>query len=200
MIAQLKGIVTKKEARSVIVNVGGVGYRVFVSDDTLHSLPGEASADPAVELWTYLAVRENALDLYGFATESEQIFFEHLIGISGIGPKSALSILNAASISTLEAAVATANPALLSNIPGVGKKNAAKIVLELKGKIVASEETSQTNVHMRSENDAADALKSLGYTEKEARHVLSSLPKDITDATEKVKRALKILGGGQGAE
>ena len=120
------------------------------------------------------------------------IFFEMLIGISGIGPKSAMSILSAAPIETLRAAVSSGDPTHLTSISGIGKKNAEKIVLELKGKLVFTSD-EMTGV-MKDESDVVEALKSLGYSQKEARDALKRIPKEITGTSEKVKHALKVLG------
>jgi len=188
MISHLTGRVLAQRDRLLIIDVQGVGYRVFSTPETIDAV----SRNPdSVSLWTHLAVRENALDLYGFATEEELQFFELLLTISGIGPKSALSILSGAGVETLKNAVASGNAAHLTKISGIGRKNAEKIVLELNGKLVAPSEAETTN--MQTESDAIEALQALGYSQKEAREALKKIPKEITTTSEIVKQALKVL-------
>lgn len=187
MIAQLTGTITHKDVRFVVLSTHGVGYKVFVTGSSMEKLREGKEAT----LWTYLAVREDALDLYGFPTKDEQDFFELLISISGIGPKSALGILNVASIKTLRQAVSSGDTSILTKVSGIGRKNAEKIVLELKGKFEATDE--EFGGSMRDEADAIEALKSLGYAEREAREALTKVSKEIVGTGERVKQALKIL-------
>lgn len=187
MISYISGIVIHKDLKFAIVQTsGGVGYKVFCTTDTLTSLH---EGNPGT-LWVYTAVRENAIDLYGFKDMENLEFFELLLTISGIGPKSAIGILGAASVQALKEAVSTGETAYLVKISGVGKKVAEKIVLELKGK-VSSEKGSGTE--LGGDIDAIEALKSLGYTHKEAKETLEQMPKNISDTTEKIKYALKVL-------
>jgi len=190
MIAHLSGTVIAKNSRFIIVEAGGVGYKAFVTNDTLDYLTKHGQGQAS--LWTYLAVREDALDLYGFVTEDEMHFFELLIGISGIGPKSAMTILSAAGLSTLTTAVASGNSSHLTKISGISKKNAEKIVLELHGKLSTPSEGETQD--LQTESDAVEALKSLGYSQKESRDALKKVPKEITSTSEIVKHALKDLG------
>ena len=131
MIGHLEGTVLKVSDGSCILQTGGVGYKIAPTARALASLRGGERAS----LWTYLAVRENALDLYGFATEDEQRLFELLLTVSGIGPKSALAILDIASVETLRAAISQGNASYLTKVSGVGRKTAEKIVLELRDKV-----------------------------------------------------------------
>jgi Holliday junction DNA helicase RuvA len=189
MIAHLKGTLLSSNLRYIVLDVNGVGYKVFTTNETLEV----ATRNPSeVSLWTYLAVRENALDLYGFATQEEIEFFELLNTISGIGPKSALSILSAAGLETLKSAIASGNASHLTKIAGIGRKNAEKIVLELHGKLSAVSEADGQNLQTGS--DAIEALQSLGYSQKEARDAIKKVPKELTATNEIVKHALKILG------
>ena len=196
MIAQLTGRITYVDERFIILNTGGaeggVGYKVSLTADTIDTIQKETGV---VSLWTHLAVREDAMDLYGFRTHEELSFFELLISISGIGPKTALGILNIANIPTLKKAVLTGDPSYLTKVSGIGKRNAEKIVVELKNKLVSSEEEQREA--MQDHGDAIDALKAIGYNEKEARDALKKVPAEITDTGEKVKQALKILGSGK---
>ncbi len=189
MIAHLKGTLLSNNTRFIVLDVHGVGYKVSITNETLERVLKTPSE---VSLWTYLAVRENALDLYGFATQEEIEFFELLNTISGIGPKSALSILGSAGLETLKSAVASGNATHLTKIAGIGRKNAEKIVLELNGKLTASSDAD--NQTLQTGSDAIEALQSLGYSQKEARDAIKKVPKEITNTSEVVKHALKILG------
>ena len=206
MISYLEGKVRHKEGRFVVVDVGGVGYKVFSTETVLSNLKNGSAAS----LWTYLAVRENALDLYGFREKEVLDFFELLIGISGIGPKTALGVLNVATVKTLRQAVSTSDISYLTKVSGIGKKIAEKIILELRDKFDA-EEFSGTEDNLQNEADVVEALKSLGYQERDAREALKKISKDggksgsgnsgggdsELSAGEKVKRALKILSNGK---
>ncbi len=187
MISYLKGkIVHKGEKHIVILTVSGVGYKVFTTLDT-HSTQHEGNE---TELWIHSVVREDAFDLYGFKDRETLEFFELLITISGIGPKSALGVLSAATVKTLKDAIVSNETSYLTKISGIGKKVAEKIVLELKGKVFSSDtEGSSQN----SDIDTIEALKSLGYSIKEAKEALEGIPSDITDPGSKVKAALRIL-------
>jgi Holliday junction DNA helicase RuvA len=194
MISHLSGKILHKDVRyAVLSTADGVGYKVFATLDTL----GKLHAGNDAALWIHTVVREDALDLYGFPDKENLDFFELLITISGIGPKSALGILSAASVASIKDAVASGETAYLTKIAGVGKKVAEKIVLELKGKVGASDGSTSTG--NSGDVDAIEALKSLGYTHKEARDALEEIsgdPKlrDIKNPAEKVKAALRLLG------
>jgi Holliday junction DNA helicase RuvA len=185
MIGYLKGKIIKEDLKSVVLNVSGVGYKIHTNTASL-SLKKSLDA----EFWTYLAVRENSLDLYGFATEEELSFFELLITVSGIGPKSAMGILSLASLSNLQHAISTGDIGHLTKVSGIGKKNAEKIVIELKDKI--RKMTDDLSSSTSGDVDALEALQALGYSERESREALKSVT-DLKDAGEKVKKALKIL-------
>jgi Holliday junction DNA helicase RuvA len=187
MIGTIQGTVRHKDLHSLIVDVGGVGYKISSTADTAL----EARDGQAIFLWTYLAVRENALDLYGFLEKSTLDIFELLITVSGIGPKTALSILNVASPEMLRQAVASDDTSYLTKVGGIGKKTAEKIVLELRDKLVAVEGDRKGS--LRAEGDVYEALHSLGYGERDIRDVLKKLPKESKDTSERVKLALKLL-------
>lgn len=195
MISRLTGTIAHIDPKYIVLDVKGVGYKVFTTVDIMLKLGKEQGE---TTLWTYLAVRENALDLYGFSSLSELNFFELLITISGIGPKTALGILNSASVETLQTAVQTDDTSHLTKISGIGKKVAEKIVMELKDKVDKFTHSEESKIAMRAahktENDALEALKSLGYSQIEARDALKEIPKEITKTNEKIKEALKILG------
>lgn len=195
MISHLRGTVLHKALRYAVIEVGGVGYKVFATSVVLDTLTIEKEAS----LWTHLAIREDAHDLYGFADIESLSFFELLISISGIGPRTALNVLNIVTPKTLRQAVSSGDTSYLTKVSGIGRKIADKIVIELKGKFEA-EEGGFTSEHMKGDADAIEALKSLGYPERDARDALKKISseaghKDIK-AGEKVKRALKVLGGG----
>lgn len=191
MISRLTGTIAHIDPKYIVLDVQGVGYKVATTVDIMTKL---SKADEKVTLWTYLAVRETALDLYGFLSLSELNFFELLITISGIGPKTALGILNSASVEALETAVQTGDTSHIVKVSGIGKKVAEKIVLELKDKVEKITHTPEAKTAMRGDADVLEALKSLGYSQIEARDALKELPKTITKTNEKIKEALKILG------
>lgn len=186
MIGYLKGTLVHQDLKSVILDVSGVGYKIYTNTAFLSD--ANNTKGKSCEFWTYLAVRETALDLYGFATKEELGFFELLITVSGIGPKSAMGILTVASVANLRNAIVSGDTSHLIKVSGVGKKNAEKIVVELKDKLgaVGGEVGTSGDV------DVIEALKSLGYGEREAREAL----KKVTGAEstgDKVKKALKLL-------
>ena len=187
MISKITGRIIYKADKFVIVEANNIGYKVYATTELLSI----AKLDEDLEIWTYLAVRENALDLYGFSNKNELDFFELLITISGIGPKTALGILNVATVTSLRQAISSGETAHLTKVSGLGKKMADKIVLELKGKLGSYEEVSFGH---KEEIDALEALKSLGYSHKESREALQEIDKSITTTSGRVKAALKHLG------
>ena len=187
MIAYIKGKIFFKGNSFLVVETGGIGYKVFVSKETAQIRKEE----DIIELFTYMAVRENALDLYGFSDKDGLEFFELLLSVPGIGPKSALSILNAAPIEVLRRGISLGDTAHLSKVSGIGKKSAEKIVVGLHDKF----EKMHTESDIRNDIDALEALTALGYREREAREALRKVS-SITNTGEKVKQALKILGRG----
>jgi Holliday junction DNA helicase RuvA len=187
MIASLAGTLAFRGTKYLIVEVGGVGYKVSTSLETAKTLPKKGER---VELFTHLAVRETALELYGFSTMAELEMFEMLISISGIGPRSALGVLSVAPLDSLKRAIASGETAYLTKISGIGRKTAEKIMLELKDKLGGVDGVVLSN----EETDALDALIALGYNAREAREVLHKLPRDIESIDGKLKEALKLLG------
>lgn len=183
MIGSLHGVVKGVVRGTLVLEVNGVGYGLWVTADTLAT----ASENETLFLWTHLAVRENAHDLYGFKTKEELQWFELLLTVSGIGPKSALSIMNAVDVGTLEHAIARGDASLLGRAFGIGKKTAEKIVLELREK-VGSVEAGVAG----SDADVIDALLGLGYSEREARDTVRALPKTITETEARIREAIKI--------
>ena len=190
MIGSIKGKIILKTDKFLIVETGGVGYKVSVSPDVLSKAK---KLSDEISLWTHTHVREDILDLYGFLDREELEFFEMLINISGIGPKGALSILGIASIETLRKAISTGDTAYLTKISGIGRKTAEKIVIELRDKM-ASESSDKSDTSLQGELDALEALKSLGYSQNEAREALKKVSTEL-DTNKKIREALKVLGG-----
>ncbi len=189
MIAHIQGKILEKNTKFLVIEANSVGYLVFVSTGTLSSSP---SIGEYFSLWTYLAVRENALDLYGFTTIDEKNFFELLISVSGIGPKNALSILSIAPMETLKKAIATGDMSYMTKVSGIGKKTAEKIVVELRDKLASLGHNDETG-SLRGEADVILALISLGYSQSEARNATKEIDHTLS-TNEKIKEALKILG------
>jgi Holliday junction DNA helicase RuvA len=186
MIAKIEGIVWDINEKFITVGVGGIGFKIYTTTD----IKDTSHKGNKISLFTHLVVREDVLDLYGFQTEEELQFFEMIISISGIGPKTALNILNINSVKSLKRAIANGNTDDLIKVSGIGKKVAEKMVLELKDKVGIYTE----DVNFRDEIDAIEALKSLGYTQKDARDALKKIDKEVIKTGDKIKEALKILG------
>lgn len=191
MIARIEGTIIHKTDKFLVVDTGGVGYKVFSTPDNIASSDQGTSAS----FWTYTAVRENSLDLYGFATIEEMSFFELLLDVSGIGPKSALGILGVASIDTLRKAIATGDTSYLNKVSGIGRKTAEKIVIELRDKLQAHKGEDGAPSTLRGDSDVVEALKSLGYSQNDARDALKEIPSTIEGTNARIKQALKILSG-----
>ncbi len=196
MIAMLKGLVAGKSTTFAVIDVNGVGYEVSMAASALAKLP---PAGEPVQVLTYLHLSENALALYGFLSAEEKLMFEKLIGVSGVGPKVALAALSTFSPQALADAIAAQDVALVQKIPGVGKKSASRIILELKGSLEtertlfgSSEEAPQQS---GAEAGAMDALLSMGFTETEASLALKGAPADADEKT-LIQYALKRLGMG----
>lgn len=186
MISYLKGVVIKKDLNYAILDVNGVGYKIFLSNFNLD----EINDGDKIGFWTHLAVRENAMDLYGFKEAEEKNLFELFLTINGIGPKSAMTIMNTASTKTLYDGIKSKDPNYLAKISGLGKKTAEKIIINLKDEDVFNQETQISDNNHGS--TAIDALVSLGYSEKDARQAINDVEK--SDNPEKmIREALKKL-------
>jgi Holliday junction DNA helicase, RuvA subunit len=192
MIATLHGKLQARTDDSLILNVGGVGFRVRVPSGTNASL-GAVGSD--VMLFTHLHVREDDLSLYGFSTEDELRLFEMLLTVSGIGPKVAMGVLSSARADTLRAAIAQGNLDVLTALPGIGKKTAQRLVLELKSKIDVSG-LSEIGELAPMDEDVMNALINLGYSAAEATRAARSVPSSVPTVEERVRIALQYLGGG----
>ena len=188
MIGRLTGKLVAKHPPQILVDVQGVGYELDVPMSTLYQLPA-TGAD--VALLTHLIVREDAHQLYGFATEGERTLFRKLLKISGVGARTALAVLSGMSVADLRDVVSRQESGRLTKIPGIGKKTAERLLLELKDKLDIAV------IEVRSETDGAgsdvvNALLSLGYSEKEAQHAVKNLEAGLS-VTEGIRHALKAL-------
>jgi Holliday junction DNA helicase RuvA len=188
MIAHLAGTVLATHPGFLILDVGGVGYRVHVTE---RARTGVTTHDE-VSLFIHTAVREDSLNLFGFPSYEELELFELLIGISGIGPRSALGIIGLESIETLVSAIAAGDVAYLTKVSGVGKKSAEKIVLELQDKVAALPRAERRAIH-DGEEDILEALRALGYRADEAREALRRVPDEVVDQGARIKDALRFL-------
>jgi Holliday junction DNA helicase RuvA len=193
MIATLEGTLEYCGIDSAIVKVGGVGVRVYLPRSTLSRLGNIGSK---VSLYTHLHVKEDSLSLYGFASSEEVALFKNLISVSGIGPKVALALLSGLSVEQLATAIVGGNVDLITQVPGVGKKLASRLIVDLKSKL--EQEWKETAVLLAPEDsDAIAALTSLGYSLSEATQAVSSIPDSSQlSLEEKVKAALQRLSGG----
>ncbi|MDE2076965.1 MAG: Holliday junction branch migration protein RuvA [Burkholderiales bacterium] len=189
MIARLVGVLAEKSPPHVLVDVNGVGYEVQVPMSTFYNLP-ELGAK--VTLLTQFIVREDAQQLFGFLTAVERESFRELIKISGVGARTALSVLSGLSTQELAQAVASQEAARLVKVPGIGKKTAERLLLELKGKLAPDLATPGAAVANDTQGDILQALVALGYSDKEALAALKSLPPDVS-VSDGIKQALKAL-------
>jgi Holliday junction DNA helicase RuvA len=185
MIGRLQGRLAAKHPPQVMLDVAGVGYEIDVPMSTFYSLP--ATGEP-VTLFTHLVVREDAHTLYGFATLEERAAFRQLIRISGVGARTALSVLSGLSVSDLAQSVALQDTGRLTKIPGIGKKTAERLLLELRGKL-AEASVAPAQEHG---SDVLNALLALGYSDKEARAAIRGLAPG-TPVAEAIRAALKTL-------
>ncbi|MFC4273726.1 Holliday junction branch migration protein RuvA [Achromobacter aloeverae] len=188
MIGRLTGTLVEKTPPTICVDVNGVGYEVDVPMSTLYALP-ELGA--RVSLHTHLTVREDAHLLYGFASLAERATFRQLIKVSGIGARTALAVLSGLSVADLAQAVTLQESGRLTRVPGIGKKTAERLLLELRGKLGADIGASPQQVP-DSQSDVLNALLALGYSEKESLAALKGLPADV-GVSEGIRLALKAL-------
>ncbi len=189
MIGRLHGKLIEKTPPQVLVDVGGVGYEVDVPMSTFCNLPAEGSE---ITLLTHFIVREDAQLLYGFATAAERQTFRALIRISGVGPRIALAVLSGMSTQDLADAVEQGNATLLTRVPGIGKKTADRLVLELKGKLAGNAFAPAGGAASAAQADILSALMALGYSEREAQASVRALPSEVT-VSEGIRLALKAL-------
>ena len=189
MIASLEGKIIIKKEKFIILDVNRVGYKVFLSKKTLSVLP---EISETIKLFCFLSVRENAMNLYGFLDYKELEFFEILDNISGIGPKASLEISCLGPIEKIKEKILTQDEKIFEGIPGIGRKKAMKIILELSGKI---KEISKKGKIPPKTDEAEEGLVNLGFPRQRAKEALSGLPEEMENIDLRIKKALKILGG-----
>ena len=189
MIGRLSGTLVDKSPPTVVLDVHGVGYEIDVPMSTFYNLP---ALGEAVTLLTHFVVREDAQLLYGFLTAAERSTFRELVKIGGVGPRTALAILSGLSVAELGAAVSRQDGARLVRVPGIGKKTAERLLLELKGKLGADLAAPAAGALSEAQGDITQALQALGYNEREAQAALKALPPEV-GVSEGIKLALKAL-------
>lgn len=186
MIRMVRGTVIARGKDYLVIDVHGVGYKVFVTEPAALA----ASENEEITLHTYLQVREDALNLFGFADAEELAMFELLIGVSGVGPKVALAALSVLNPDMLRNAVASEEPALIARVPGIGKRTAEKIVLDLRDKVKQVSGIQSLAYATDVDSEVIDALISLGYSVVEAQRAVQKLPKEATGVEERLRLAL----------
>ncbi|GAB4503981.1 MAG: Holliday junction branch migration protein RuvA [Anaerolineales bacterium] len=190
MIATLRGEVAQAEDNALVVEVGGVGLRVFVPVP----LRGRLKVGEVVFLYTHLVVRETELSLYGFEAQAERDLFALLLGVDGVGPKVALSVLSTLTIEAVQRAVFSEEPELLGRVPGVGKKTAQKIVLYLHDRLQPADALKAVAAMSDTDSEVLAALTALGYSVVEAQAAIQSLPKDAPgEVEERLRLALEYF-------
>lgn len=189
MIAYIEGKILDKNEKFFVLNVNNVGYKVFSHAGILAKIP---EVGQNVKIWTHLYIREDAMDLYGFLDKEDLNFFEMLISISGIGPRSALGILEVAPVSSLKQAIVSEDESFFTKVSGIGRKTAQRLMLELKSKLIKTVVLEKGE--FKEMGDAFEALVSLGYRAGDVRRILNELPKEIKSVEDKVKATLKKLG------
>ncbi len=191
MIATLRGEIIQIEDNALVIEVGGVGLRVFVPAQ----VRGRMKTGEAILLYTHLVVRQDALILYGFDSQSDRELFNMLLGVDGVGPKVALSVLSTLTVDTVQRAVFTDEAEILSRVPGVGKKTAQKIALHLKDRLKPLDALSKIASMSDADSEVLAALTALGYSVIEAQTAIQALPKDAPeDVEERLRMALQYTG------
>lgn len=192
MIGRIEGRLLEKNPPQILVDVGGLGYELDVPMSTLYALP---AVGEKVALLTHLAIREDAHQLYGFGSASERHAFRALVKISGVGARTALAVLSGLSVNELAQAITLQESARLTRIPGIGKKTAERLLLELKGKLGADLDGGAVPLPSDGSADVLHALAALGYSEKEALLALKSVPAG-SGVSDGIRLALKALARG----
>jgi Holliday junction DNA helicase RuvA len=192
MIYSVSGTLKVKELNFAVVEVGGVGLKVSISLRTRDKLP---VVGKSVSLSTYLHVREDALELFGFIDSAELDCFQALTSVSGVGPRLALALLSAVQVDDIVSAIADGKVDLLDRAPGIGRKTAERIVLELKDKmkLISKGGSGKVMAEMEADDDVYDALRSLGYSQNQARHALDKIDPNLKDIGERLRDALKKM-------
>lgn len=200
MYAHIEGVVAEKTQDAIVLDANGVGYLLNVSGATLAAAP---AVGERMKLYCVLSVREDAMELFGFRTREEKRMFLRLIGVSGIGPRTALGVLSALSVHDLSVALVTGDAQALARAPGIGKKTAQRLVLELKDKVTDEELTSSgPSVSVRpaadsAETEAIEALMALGYPASDAAKAVSAVAGQAAKTDEILRLALRGMTGGR---
>lgn len=192
MIGRITGVLATKQPPQVLVDVNGIGYEIDVPMSTFYNLP---ALGEKISLLTHLAIREDAHLLYGFGSEIERAAFRELLKVSGIGAKTALSVLSGLSVNDLSAAIAGQEIGRIVKVPGIGKKTAERLLLELKGKPVFAGAIAAASEAEHISDDVRQALLALGYNEREAGLAMQKLPAGLP-VSEAIRQALKLLSKG----
>ncbi len=190
MIASLSGSVDAIIRPHIIITVSGVGYKVLISSDLLTNLKIGSS----IKVYTYTYIREDALELFGFMNIADLQLFEKLISVSGVGPKTAMAIFSTGTRENIFHAIATADVSFFTTVPRLGKKNAQKIIIELKEKIGSIEELDLTEDEEKGTSDVVNALKGFGFTTQEVQQALKQVHGNDQSTSQKIRLALKYLG------
>lgn len=189
MLHYLIGKLIQKKENYFILEMGGVGMRIFCSVNTLRKLP---AVNGEVKVFTHMNIKEDAWDIYGFYDQNELDFFTKLISVNGVGPKTALNILNVDTADRLMAAINEGRVDLLTKASGIGKKTSERVVVELRGKFATLGSEGLTGI-MESDSDIVDVLCNLGYTKEQARKAISKIDPKAESIEDRIKSALKIL-------
>jgi Holliday junction DNA helicase RuvA len=193
MIASLSGTIKQIGEDNLVVGVGGVGVRVTVPTTVLEDVGGIGRH---ISLHTHLVVRETELSLYGFETEEDLLLFELLLGVSGVGPKVALSILSTLSPELLKSAIVREETAVLQRVPGIGKKTAERLMFQLRDKLDVTKVATTVPLVSDVDADVIDVLTGLGFSVVEAQSALQNIPPDVSSIDERVQLALQHLDQG----
>jgi len=191
MLYSVSGKLVLKGENFLVVEAGGIGFKIFASSQTIRRAGALGSEK---KFFTHFHVREDAMELYGFLSEEELSFFELLISVSGVGPKSALSVIDVADLEELSAAIQEGRPDLLTKASGIGRKTAERIIVELRNKMKSSGSGAVVE-KMETDVDLIEALSNLGYRREEAREALAKVPKETAGVEARLKEALRILSG-----
>jgi Holliday junction DNA helicase RuvA len=205
MFYYISGKLAYANPTTAVIDAGGVGYKLTISENTYNSLPPRHTAEaPAAKLYTYMAVREDGIELFGFANETELSSFKMLLSVSGVGPKAAISILSLLTPEKFALAVCTEDKKTISKANGIGPKTAARVILELKDKLIKETDLNEAaNASIESAapiktnsgklSEAQDALMVLGYSRSEALNALKNIDTQTLELEEIIKKALKLL-------
>ncbi len=198
MFSYIKGILEVKNLNYVVIDVNGIGFKIFMSESAIQRLEETGNT---VKIYTHMNVKEDDLSLYGFITNEELRMFELLIGVSGVGAKSAISMLSSITPSKFALAVISNDVKTLTKIPGIGPKSAQRIILELKDKLKTEEAIQTNNIELQTSivednklEEAVQALKVLGYTRQEIESVLAKIEINTLTVEDIIRKALSFLG------